>query len=347
MTPEALHHPWAEGPAEGAAVEVAPGVLWLRMPLPFRPDHVNLYALDDGNAWTLVDTGIDSRRSRAALARLLDGPLGGRPLTRVLATHHHPDHIGLAGWLMAARGAALLASRTAWLMARMLTLDVQERPLPETLAHWRAAGMDAAQLARRAGERPFNFADCVAPLPPGYVRLKEGDRLAAGGRLWEVATGEGHAPEHLTLWSLDDGLVIGGDQLLPGISANLSVYATEPDADPVGDWIASCRRLALRARDDQLVLPGHRLPYTGLPRRLARMVEEHEAALDRLRAHLAEPRTAVECFVPLFGREVEPEVYMPALGEAVAHLNHLLRRGEAVRRRRADGASLWQAAGRA
>ncbi|MCL4188714.1 MAG: MBL fold metallo-hydrolase [Rhodobacteraceae bacterium] len=340
-----LAFPWPEGPADGEATEVAAGILWLRLPLPFRPSHVNAYALADDDGWTVVDTGLDSRAARASWGRLLDGPLAGRPVARVLATHHHPDHIGLAGWLMAERGAALMTSRTAWLYARMLTLDVQDRPSPEAMAFWLAAGMPAAMRAARGAERPFNFADCVARLPQGFTRLAAGDRLTLAGRRWEVATGEGHAPEHLILFSLDDGLVLGGDQLLPVISPNLSVYPTEPGADPVGEWLASARALALRARPGHLVLPGHRLPYTGLPFRLAQLVAHHEAALDRLREHLAQPRTAPDCFLPLFGRSIEPEVYGLALGEAVAHLNHLLHCGEAVCHRRADGAILWRRAG--
>lgn len=340
-----LRHPFAEAPAAGAAVSVAEGVLWMRLPLPFRPTHVNVYALADDDGWTVIDTGLDSRAGRATWERLLAGPLAGRPLARVLATHHHPDHIGLAGWLMATHDAPLLTSRAAWLYARMLTLDVQPRPTPETLAFWQAAGMPAEMRAVRAGARPFNFADCVAPLPPGYTRLAAGDRLTLAGRRWEAVTGEGHAAEHLMLFGLDDGLVLGGDQLLPGISPNLGVYPSEPGADPVGEWLASTRALLARARPDQLVLPGHRTPYTGLPLRLAQMIAHHETALDRLREHLGRPRTAVDCFLPLYGRVIEPEVYGFALGEAVAHLNHLMHRGEVACDRGADGAILWQRAG--
>lgn len=341
----ALRHPFPEPPAPGAgAVEVAPGVLWMRLPLPFRPDHVNVYALDDGADWTIVDTGIGDAASRAAWAALLQGPLGGRRVARVLLTHHHPDHVGLAGWFRQAHGAEIVASRTAWLLTRMLQLDLQERPAPEALAFWRAAGMPAEMLTRRAAERPFNFADCTAALPLGFTRLREGDRFAAGGRLWEVVAGEGHAPEHLTLWSVADGLVIGGDQLLPGISANLGVHPTEPGADPVGDWLASCARLAPRAREDQLVLPGHRLPYLGLPGRLTEMVAGVEAALARLLAHLAEPRVAADCFLPLYGREIGGELYGLALAEAVGHLNHLLARGLVRREPGPEGAWLWQRA---
>lgn len=337
----AIRHPFAEPPAEGAAVEVAEGVLWLRLPLPMKLDHVNAYAFDEGDGWTLVDTGFDTRRARAIWAALLAGPLAGRPVLRVIATHYHPDHIGLAGWFQA-QGAELVTTRTSWLFARMLTLDEHDRPVPETLAFWRAAGMDPALLADRAAERPFNFCDVVHPLPLGYTRVAEGGRLRIGGRDWAVRCGDGHAPEHATFWSLDDDLVIGGDQLLPGISANLGVYASEPMADPVADWIASCRRLAGHAEDRHLVLPGHKLPFTGLPFRLAQMVQNHLSALDRLRAHLAEPRTAADCFAPLFQRPIGAGEYGLALVEAVAHLNHLLLRGEARRDKRDDGAWLWR-----
>jgi len=337
-----VRFPFATPPAAGEATEVAPGVLWLRLPLLMKLDHVNVYALADPDGWTLVDTGMGTGRTRAVWGDLLAGPLAGRPVARLLATHHHPDHIGLAGWFQTEHRAELLTSRTAWLMARMLTLDVQDRPVPENLAFWRSAGMDPDLLSRRAQERPFNFADVVAPLPLGYTRLQQGQEVRLAGRRWIVRMGDGHAPEHVTLWSQDDPLVIGGDQLLPGISPNLGVYATEPEADPVGDWLASCARLAPFARDDQLVLPGHKLPFTGLRTRLRQMADNHHGALDRLVAHLDAPRRAAECFGPLFRREIGAEEYGLALVEAVAHLNHLLRQGRVSRRMDADGAWRWQ-----
>jgi glyoxylase-like metal-dependent hydrolase (beta-lactamase superfamily II) len=339
-----LIYPWETPPAPGEAVEVAEGVLWLRLPLPMKLDHVNVFAFDEGDGWTVVDTGFDTKTARGIWEAVLAGPLKGRPVRRVVVTHYHPDHVGLAGWFQA-QGAELVTTRTSWLLARMLVLDVQPVPVPETVAFWRAAGMGEEMLAQRMAERPFNFADVVAPLPLGYRRIAEGDVIRIGGRDWDVRMGDGHAPEHATFWSRDGALVIGGDQLLPSISPNLGVYASEPEADPVGDWIAACGRLAAFATEAQLVLPGHKLPYRGLPTRMRQLRENHEGALDRLARHLAEPRTAAECFAPLFLREIGPGEYGLALVEAMAHCLHLWHRGRARRVRREDGAWLWQVAG--
>lgn len=339
-----IRYPFADPPAPGAAHQIAEGILWMRLPLRMPLDHVNVYALDDGDGWTIVDTGVDHPKTREIWATLLAGPLSGRPVNRVIATHHHPDHIGLAGWFQGHHGARLWTTRTAWLFARMLTLDEQAEPLPETLAYWTGAGMSPAELAARRNERPFNFADLVAPMPLGFRRIAEGDRIESGGRSWTVRIGGGHAPEHATLWCATEDLVIGGDQLLPSISPNLGVYATEPEADPVSDWLESCARLATFARDEQLVLPGHKLPFRGLPLRLAQLRDNHHGALDRLRAHLASPRTAAECFAPLFKRQIARGEYTLALVEAMAHVLHLWHAGEVVRSRREDGAWLWQMA---
>ncbi|WP_296429214.1 MBL fold metallo-hydrolase [Yoonia sp.] len=332
-----IRYPFPTPPAEGEAVTVALGVLWMRLPLPMALDHVNVYALDDGAGWTIIDTGFASKRSRAIWEKLLAGPLQGRPVTRVIVTHHHPDHVGLAGWFIQ-NGATLCMPRTGWLMARMLTLDVQDVPNAESLAFYKRAGMDPDVLDGRRTERPFNFADCVTPLPLGYTRLIDANTITIGGRTWDIRMGGGHAPEHATFWSRDDNLVIGGDQLLPSISPNLGVYPTEPDADPVTDWLQSCEAFLAFAKTDQLVLGGHKLPFTGLPLRLRQLIDNHHGALDRLRAHLTEPRSAGECFMPLFKRQIKGGEYGLALVEAVAHLNHLHQAGLATRVLRPDGA---------
>lgn len=335
-------YPHETPPEPGGYMEVANGVLWIRLPLPMALDHVNCFAFDDGDGWTIVDTGFDSKKTREMWRDLMQGPLAGRPVHRVFVTHYHPDHIGLAGWFQTEFGAELVTTRTSWLLARMLVLDVEKTPTPETLAFWRSAGMDPEIYERRRTERPFNFADCVTPLPAGYTRVVEGDAFRMGQRNWTVRMGDGHAPEHATLWSLDDNLVVGGDQLLPSISPNLGVYANEPDADPVGEWLTSCDKMALVARPEQFVLPGHKLPFTGLPFRMEQLIENHRSALDRLLKHLQTPRTAADSFTPLFKRKIGEGVYGLALVEAVAHVNHLHQNGLVDRTRRDDGAWLYQ-----
>ncbi len=337
-----LKYPWETPPEPGEAIEVAEGVLWLRQPLPMKLDHVNIYAFDEGDSWTVVDTGFNTRKSRAIWEQVMAGPLGGKPIRRVVATHHHPDHIGLAGWFQSEHGAELITTRTAWLFARMLTLDVQEQWPEETLAYYRSAGMEQRIYDARVQDRPFNFADTVYPMPLGFTRIKQGDVFRMGGRDWDVHIGNGHAPEHATFWSRDDNLVITGDQILSSISPNIGVYATEPMADPLADWLEACERLSHLARPEHLALGGHKLPFGRLPLRMRQLIDNHHGALERLLDHLDRPMTAADCFAPLFKRTIGDGEYGLALVEAVAHVNHLYCIGKLNRTRREDGAWLYQ-----
>lgn len=338
----ALTTPWDSPPEPGEAIEVAEGVLWARLPLPMALDHVNTYFLREGSGWGMVDTGLGTRLTQDILEVLRKGPLRGDPISRLLCTHHHPDHIGLAGNLQR-QGTELLMSRTAWLFGRMLTLDVQEVPTPETLEFWRINGMAQSVFQKRQSERPFNFADCVAPLPLGFTHLEPNTQITFGDRVWDIAFGQGHAPDHVVLYEKGgDDLVLAGDQLLPSISPNIGVYATEPEADPLGEWLSACEALAPRARPEQLVLPGHKLPYRGLPFRMRQLAENHHSALNRLIAHLATPRVGGDCFIPLFKRTVTSETYGLAFAETIAHLNHLFRQGKITRSLSDDGVYLWQ-----
>lgn len=342
MTP--IRHPFEAPPAHGQAIEVADGILWFRLPLPMKLDHVNIYALREVDGWTVIDTGFDTKLTRDIWHEIMAGPLEGRPITRVIVTHHHPDHVGLAGWLQSEFGSELWTSRTSWLFARMLTLDRHDGQKDETLAHYRAGGMAAALYQKRLGEKPFQYSDIVAPMPLGFKRIQQGEVIEIGGRRWDVHMGNGHAPEHATFWCQDEPLLLAGDQILSSISPNIGVYATEPEADPVAEWLEACERLSQFATEDHLVLPGHKLPFTGLPARMRALIENHHSALDRLLEHVSTPKTAAECFTILFKRPIGEGEYGLALVESMAHLNHLYHLGQITRTRRSDDAWVWQKA---
>jgi glyoxylase-like metal-dependent hydrolase (beta-lactamase superfamily II) len=338
-----LAFPWSDIPGRGEAVEVAEGVLWFSITLPMALKWVNIVALDDGDSWTIIDTGTYRPDTVEEWQSIIAGPLKGKPIRRVICTHHHPDHVGMLGWLMTHHGVEHWASRTSYLLTRMLVLDEEKYPSEAAIKYWTRAGMPKDRLSKRRTERPFNFSDIVHPIPVGHTRIQQGDVIRAGGRDWDVHMGNGHAPEHVTLWSRDDNLVIAGDQVLPTISPNVGVQPAEPDADPLAEWLEACERLSHLAREDQLVIGGHKLPFTGLPRRMNDLIANHHTALDRLTKHIAEPKVAVDCFSPLFKREIVDEIYGLAMVEAYAHLQHLHKIGRATRTLGDDGAFYWQA----
>lgn len=337
-----LDYPFSTPPAPSGAVEAAPGVLWLRLPLPFSLDHINLWALADGDGWTLVDTGLNYPAAREGWEAAFIGPLMGRPVTRVICTHMHPDHVGLAGWLCERFEAPLHMTRLEYVTMRMLVADTG--PAPEDGARfYRAAGWTEAQVEQWRA-RFGMFGKGVGPPPQAYRRLEDGHRLEIGGQTWRIVVGCGHSPEHACLLREGDGVFIAGDQVLPTISSNVSVWPTEPDADPLGDWLASLARLKRKIPADVLVLPSHGLPFRGLHERLDALTRGHEVSLKRLLRSLREPRRAVDVFGSLFARPVGDSLIGMATGEAIAHLNHLTRQGLAIRETGPDGVWRWRAA---
>jgi len=322
-------------PDLGELIEVAPGIGWMRLPVPGSLKHVNIWALEDGDGVTIVDTGLDIPPCREGWEQVLAGPLAGRAATRIIVTHFHPDHLGLAGWLVERFEAPLWMTRTEWLFGRMLVADVRPAPPPEAHAYWRGAGWDEARAQGEVEKGWGRFATVVTPVPAAFVRMVDGDRIAIGGRTWRVVIGSGHSPEHACLVDDEGGIMIAGDQVLPRITSNVSLTLSEPEADPLGEWLASIAKLR-SLPDDLLVLPSHGDPFTGLHARLDALAEGHAGRLDALEAHLAEPRRAVDCFPILFRRSIETSSYGLATGEAMAHLRHLVVTGRATRQAR-DG----------
>ena len=320
-------------PEAGEVMEVARGIYWLRMPLPFSLAWINLWLIDEGDGWTLVDTGMPTDEGKAAWRTILADKMDGRPLKRMIVTHMHPDHVGNAGWLHRKTGAALWISRLEYVTCRMLCADTgREAPQAAIEFYTRAGWPETALQSYR--ERFGRFGMGVSTMPDSFHRLSHGDGFEMGGETWQVITGNGHSPEHSCLYCPALNVLISGDQLLPRISSNVSVHPTEPEADPLTDWMDSCARLKQAVPADVLVLPAHNEPFTGAHDRLQGLIDGHEKALVRLKKRLGEePRRVVDVFPAIFGRKIGDDLIGLATGEALAHLNCLIGRGEVVRER--------------
>ena len=325
---QALVFPVPEPPAPGEVMEIAPGILWARIPLPFRLNHVNVYLIDDGDGWAIVDTGIGNDATRAVWGELAQGPLAGRRLTRLIVTHHHPDHIGLAGWLCERFALPLLITQTSYLGCLNISLSPGALDAKPYRDFYLRHGLDAA-TTQRVATQGHGYLRMVSGLPPTFERIVAGDTLQIGSRSFEVLTGNGHAPEQAMLYCAADNVFLAADQVLAKITPNISVWAVEPTGDPLGLYLRSLGELKARIPADALVLPGHQLPFYGLHARSEELIAHHEMRCALIAAACREaPRSAAELVPVLFTRQLDPHQMSFAFSEVQAHVNYMLRRGE-------------------
>jgi len=345
--PPTMLYPSPTVPLPGTVIEVSPGVRWLRMPLPFALDHINLWLLDDeiggARGWTAIDTGYGSETTRALWETHLAENLEGRPLLRVLATHYHPDHLGNAAWLLerVARPDALLwATQSEFQTAHLVWNQLTQYRMADNAAFFARHGMPQTDAGAHAA-RGNHYRKGVPELPAQYRRIRAGERIRIGGRDWHVIVGLGHAPEHASLHCADTGVLISGDMLLPKISTNVSVWANEPDGDPLRLFLDSIHRYN-ELPDDTLVLPSHGLPFVGIPARVQALEFHHRDRLSELEAAAVQPVSAFDVVPVLFRRKLDIQQQFFAMGEAIAHLNHSWHAGRLARTTGADGIIRFQ-----
>jgi glyoxylase-like metal-dependent hydrolase (beta-lactamase superfamily II) len=331
-----LQFPVATAPTPGETVPIAPGVHWLRMRLPFALNHINLWLLEDGPGWTIVDCGYALDETREAWERIFADGLGDRPVRRIIVTHYHPDHIGNAAWLTERWQAPLWTTEKEWLHARMHAQEPGAATEAFRRDFARRAGLDE-DASTVFAERQSGYRRGVPSVPPAYHRIGEGSVIEIGGRDWRVIIGEGHAPEHACLYCAEIGVLIAGDQILPRISPNISVQTEEPDGDPLARYLASLKKLRAALPADILVLPSHNLPFYGVHERIDELAGHHAARCDDVIAACARPSSAADLLPVLFRRQLDRHQMGFALGEALAHLHYLHGQGLLTRETGSDG----------
>ncbi len=337
-----LQFPHADPPAAGTTLEVAPGVRWLRMVLPFALDHINLWLLDDEKdgvpGFTIVDCGLSNDATRASWEKIFAAHLGGKPVHRLIVTHYHPDHAGNAGWLVERFGCPLWMTQGEYLTAHAVMDNAAGYSPEAAIALYKINGMDTSHDDGLAKRGHF-YRKSVLPLPNQYRRLMDGETILIGKREWKLVVGFGHAPEHASLYCGEIGVCISGDMLLPKISTNVSVWSVDPDGDPLGQFLDSIRAY-LQLPADTLILPSHGLPFHGAHERVAALEHHHVdrlAELEQAIRSAKSPLAAFDVLEVLFRRKLDTHQTTFAMGEAIAHLHYLLYAGRAARKVGADG----------
>jgi glyoxylase-like metal-dependent hydrolase (beta-lactamase superfamily II) len=340
-----LDYPLGETlPDTGSVFQIAPGLLWLRMGLPFALNHINLWLLEDDietetgmvHGWTVIDCGISSDATRAAWEQIFAHHLRGLPIVRVLVTHCHPDHVGLADWLCQRWQAPLWMSTGEFGFARMMAASLPGVEGTAMVPHFRRHGLTDPDMLEQLGTRRAYYARLVPSVPHSYRRLHDGQNVRIGGHDWRAIAGYGHSPEHIALYGAERNILIAGDMVLPRISTNVSVFAVEPEANPVQQYLDSLSAYA-GLPDDTLVLPSHGKPFRGLHVRIRQLREHHAARLEEVMEACRSPQAASDILPIMFRRPLDAHQISFAMGEALAHLHKLWFDGLLLRRLDGDG----------
>ncbi|PJI96021.1 glyoxylase-like metal-dependent hydrolase (beta-lactamase superfamily II) [Acidovorax sp. 69] len=328
-----IHYPLADAlPTEGVAMEIAPGIKWVRMGLPFALNHINLWLLRDRqpnasgalvDGWTVVDCCIDSAGTRAQWEQIFLSSLEGLPILRVIVTHMHPDHIGLAHWLCERWQVLLWISATDYNVARTAAYDRNGFGGEASADFYVLHGMQDEAFLRHVRERVSYFPTLVPALPSSFRRLMDADVIDIGGKAWQCIGGYGHAPEHIALHCQELAILISGDMVLPRISTNISVHAAEPESNPLQLFLTSLLRY-LALPPATLVLPSHGKPFQGLHERIQQLQDHHRDRLEEILEAAHEASLSAADVLPImFKRTLDSHQMTFAMGEALAHLHWL------------------------
>jgi len=330
-------------PKPGEPFEVAEGVYWLRVPLPIALDHINLWLLRDGDAWVIVDSGFDAPVCKEVWETVFDGFLAGQTVSKIIITHFHPDHIGLASWLALRCQVPVLITKGEFYHYHSI-VNRNEEAYQKTAQRF----LNEMGFSTEDGIKLAQFMQADKKPPEARVQesmcefIQEGDQIVINEKAWNVVCGNGHSPEHACLYCPDLAVMISGDQAIPRISSNVSVYPSNRDGDPLGDWLNSCEKLRDTIPESTLILPSHQEPFVGLALRMQQLIDDHHAQLNSLRIADQSVLSTFQARSILFNRELNTVETMLATGETLAHLNYLLHREELSMQHDANGVALYQ-----
>jgi glyoxylase-like metal-dependent hydrolase (beta-lactamase superfamily II) len=349
MMRDDIHYPHETPPAAGESIKVADGIFWIRMPLPFALDHINLWILEDndehGDGWTLVDTGYGVAVTHALWDRHFAETMQGKPVKKIIVTHYHPDHVGCTSWLHEKTGAPIYMTTSEFMAAHAAAQDFAGFDRENSAKLFVENGLLRARpdFAEATKAREASYKRGVPTVPTRYHRMMEHDEIKIGKRTWRIITAFGHAPEHACLFSANDNILISGDQVLPRITTNVGVWGNQPDANPLAQFLKSMNKFE-PLPETTLVLPSHDRVFTGLHARLAQLRSHHAKRLEELLAALDAPKTAAEILPVLFRRPLDAHQLVFAIGEAIAHLHYLWAQGRLTRTKDHDGLWVFQRA---